>query len=460
MAIFYADTGSFNQLTVINLTASTSSILYISSSTLNVDTNLITVNANNPSVRYGGLAVIDSGSSPQRSGSILFDSTNNQWIFVHQNTGGAVTSSVFIQGPQTFNNVGNETTLTTNKIPKATGGDLGEHIGDSNITDTGTTIQLGANTQITGSLIVTSSMVIGSTSLGPNENTLTLGARDNVQEGGQLGFNAAGDSYTSASFIDLYQNRLRILKGTNATSTGEVANWNMHNLQMSLPAYNSATAFTGSTIAGLGIDSGGNVTTTRISTTPQSLALASLGSAIKVEPLWGGWQNYPGSSYPLINQRCILQPVYIYTQTTITGVKWVQITSGSYTGNNYNGVGLYSYDGAGNLNCVASSSNNANFWSSFLNNTMGSASFSFGSNYNAAPGLYYIAAVWNQTGAVTTNPAIGQGLTSTTTTFTFDFTNSAKGTSRTNAAVTTALPTSVAMSNITALQNVFYLTLY
>ena len=43
---------------------------------------------------------------------------------------------------------------------------------------------------------------------------------------------------------------------------------------------------------------------------------------------------------------------------------------------------------------------------------------------------------------------------------TFDFTNSAKGTSRTSAAVTTALPTSVAMSNITALQNVFYLTLY
>jgi len=123
MAIFYADTGSFNQLTVINLTASTSSILYISSSTLNVGTNIITVNANNPSVRYGGLAVIDSGSSPQTSGSILFDSTNNRWIFAHQNTAGAVTSSVFIQGPQTFNNVGSETTLTANRVPKATGGD-------------------------------------------------------------------------------------------------------------------------------------------------------------------------------------------------------------------------------------------------------------------------------------------------------------------------------------------------
>jgi hypothetical protein len=101
-----------------------------------------------------------------------------------------------------------------------------------------------------------------------------------------------------------------------------------------------------------------------------------------------------------------------------------------------------------------------NWPGTFANGTMGSASFSFGPNYNAAAGLYYIAAVWNQTGAITTNPVIGQGLTTTITTFTFDFTNSAKGTSRTTNAVTTALPTSVAMSNITALQNVFYLTLY
>jgi len=132
-----------------------SSITYISQSTLNISTNLITVNANNPSVRFGGLAVIDSGSSPQRSGSILFDSQNNQWIFVHQNTGGAITSSVFIQGPQTFNNVGNETTLTANRVPKAIGEDLGEHIGDSNITDNGTFVSINSNTQITGSLTVT-----------------------------------------------------------------------------------------------------------------------------------------------------------------------------------------------------------------------------------------------------------------------------------------------------------------
>jgi hypothetical protein len=127
------------------------SITNISQSTLNIGTNLITVNTQTPGVRFGGLAVIDSGSSPQRSGSILFDSTNDQWIFVHQNTGGAITSSIFIQTPQTFNNVGNETNLTTNRVPKSTNA---EHIGDSNITDTGTIIQLGSATQVTGSLNV------------------------------------------------------------------------------------------------------------------------------------------------------------------------------------------------------------------------------------------------------------------------------------------------------------------
>lgn len=141
-------------LTITNdlIVFGSASITTISQSTLNIGTNLITVNTNTPSVRFGGLAVIDSGSSPQQSGSILFDSTNNQWIFVHQASSGQVTSSVFIQGPQTFNSLGNETTLTTNRVPKAVGGDLGEHIGDSNITDTGTVVSINSNTEITGSL--------------------------------------------------------------------------------------------------------------------------------------------------------------------------------------------------------------------------------------------------------------------------------------------------------------------
>ena len=562
-------------LTIIqNLTVlGSASITNISQSTLNIGTNLITVNTNTPSVRFGGLAVIDSGSSPQRSGSILFDSTNDQWIFIHQNTSGTTTSSIFVQTPQTFNNIGNETNLTTNKVPKSTNA---EHIGDSNITDTGTIIQLGSDTQVTGSLNVstsiTASIFSGSSFTGSLQGTaswannvisasyaLTASYALNGGSGGAAfpytgsaiitgslivtgsitstrGF--TGSLLGTASFVStlrstgsigsiqyanngvlgsstnlnyngsnlllqngkIYQSDgttyFTVLGKTGTVGTNETGVWgydgDLDNIYP-ITSYdiasnkyyfaNYSTVYDGATgFLGIGTSSPtaklqvvGNVVATSftgslqgtasISTqainarTPSTAVLPTLGSTIKAEPLWGGWQEYPGSSYALVNQRCILQPVYLYEQTILTGVKWVQVTQGAYTGSNYNGIGLYTYS-AGTLTCVASSSNNANLWSTFANGTMGSASFSFGSNYNAAAGLYYIAAVWNQTGAITTNPAIGQGLATSTTTFTFDFTNSAKGTSRTTNAVTTALPTSVAMSNITALQNIFYLTLY
>jgi len=64
-------------------------------------------------------------------------------------------------------------------------------------------------------VLVTGSMTIGNTTAGISENTLTLGARDTTNEGGQLGLNAPGGTYTSASFLDNWQNKFRILKGTN-----------------------------------------------------------------------------------------------------------------------------------------------------------------------------------------------------------------------------------------------------
>ena len=62
-------------------------------------------------------------------------------------------------------------------------------------------------------VLVTGSATIGALSAGASENTLTLGARDAANEGGQIGFNAPGGTYTSASFIDNWQNKARILKG-------------------------------------------------------------------------------------------------------------------------------------------------------------------------------------------------------------------------------------------------------
>jgi hypothetical protein len=139
-------------LNVTSLTAVTSSIQYITSSQFNVSTNVIKLNTTTP-LRYGGIEVVDSGSTPFRSGSLLFDSQNNQWIYVHQSTAGAATtSSILIMGPQTFNDIGNEIPIGTNRLTKGSGGDLGEHITSSNITDTGTVVSINSATEITGSL--------------------------------------------------------------------------------------------------------------------------------------------------------------------------------------------------------------------------------------------------------------------------------------------------------------------
>ena len=116
-------------------------------------------------------------------------------------------------------------------------------------------------------VLITGSVTIGSSSFGSSENTLTLGPSlaGGSGEGGQLGLNAVGGTYTSASFIDVWQNYVRILRGSNASSDALVTQWNLHTKQMQLPAYTNASAFTGTATANLAVDSSGNVIT--VSTT-------------------------------------------------------------------------------------------------------------------------------------------------------------------------------------------------
>ena len=180
----YADSFIVNNNAVIsgsltilqNLTVfGSASITYVSESTLNIGTNLITVNSNTPAVRFGGIAVIDSGSSPQVSGSWLFDSTQNRWIFLHQQTvGSALTSSIGIMGPETYNNQGNETQITQNRIIKGYSGASGEHVGDSQISDNGTTVSIPGILVVTGSI---TGSLFGTASWATN--ALTASSADN-----------------------------------------------------------------------------------------------------------------------------------------------------------------------------------------------------------------------------------------------------------------------------------------
>ena len=137
-----------------------SSIQNISSSRLDIGDNIIQLNVNNPSLRFGGLAIYDSGSAGS-SGSFLYDSVEDEFIFVHKGNGTNVTSSHFITGPETYDNLGNETYLTQNRIPKSSGK---EHIVDSNITDTGTLITLGSNTVVNGTLLASGTALVSGSS--------------------------------------------------------------------------------------------------------------------------------------------------------------------------------------------------------------------------------------------------------------------------------------------------------
>lgn len=153
------------------------SITYITQSNLNIATNLITVNTNTPAIRFGGLAVIDSGSSPISSGSFLYDSVQDEFIFVHKSDGINVTSSHFLLGPETLNNLGNETYLTLNRIPKSRGN---EHLNDSQISDDGTTVsipgKLSVTGGITGSLLGTATNAVSASFATNANNALSASA--------------------------------------------------------------------------------------------------------------------------------------------------------------------------------------------------------------------------------------------------------------------------------------------
>jgi hypothetical protein len=118
------------------------SVVHISASQVDIGTNIINLNTFAPFERFAGLAVYDSGSNVGVTGSLLWDSTNNVWIYSHPDHMGSVASARLISGPLNTGSLGNETGLTNGHFPIATGDD---HISDSLLTYIGTTLSLNTN---------------------------------------------------------------------------------------------------------------------------------------------------------------------------------------------------------------------------------------------------------------------------------------------------------------------------
>jgi hypothetical protein len=107
----------------------------IQSQTVELDDNIIKLNAYSPFERYAGLEVMDSGST-NLSASLLWDGLNDYWMFMSSSG----QSSKLIG--TTAGTYGSEISLTTNRITKATGTST---IGDSLLSDDTTTLAYNTN---------------------------------------------------------------------------------------------------------------------------------------------------------------------------------------------------------------------------------------------------------------------------------------------------------------------------
>ena len=118
-----------------------SSIQYISASSVSIGTNIVQLNTATPAVRYAGLSVQDSGSAVGVTGSMLWDSCCNRWIYSNP-SGVGYSGGVLMSGPRaaTF---GTETTLTCHYIAKSGGGD---HLYDSCIYESGSRVGINTST--------------------------------------------------------------------------------------------------------------------------------------------------------------------------------------------------------------------------------------------------------------------------------------------------------------------------
>lgn len=129
----------------------TGSIVNISSSTVIIGDNRITLNTFSPggtSQRYAGLDLVDSGSTNSITSSLLWDSLNNYWLFTTNQTGSIPVSSsaIILQGPTS--SFGSEILLPTNvflKVQTSTG-----NLTSSLLSESGSTLVY--NGTITGSI--------------------------------------------------------------------------------------------------------------------------------------------------------------------------------------------------------------------------------------------------------------------------------------------------------------------
>ena len=184
----------------------------IQSTTIELDDNIIRLNAYSPFERYAGFEVIDSGSSGV-SASLVWDGLNDYWMFVSSSGN----SSKLIG--TTAGTYGSEISLTNNTFPIATGTNT---IGDSLLTmvASGTTLAFNTNkftiasgdgaTSIAGNVTVTSGggadAASNSSAIVFRNSSNVLGyvstTKSTVETAGLLGYKQSDGALVFSDLID------------------------------------------------------------------------------------------------------------------------------------------------------------------------------------------------------------------------------------------------------------------
>jgi len=158
-------TKTFNDI-VVNGTGSFAYISSVSGTAKIIGDAFIVLNNDTPTERYAGISVYDSGSA-NTTASFQFDGSTNDWFYEYND--GAIDYGVVLFGPE-YSTKGAPTYPTNNTIQKGNGS---HHLLDSNITDNGSTITLGSNTNVIGSLTATTfvGMISGSSQINHDDTT-------------------------------------------------------------------------------------------------------------------------------------------------------------------------------------------------------------------------------------------------------------------------------------------------
>jgi hypothetical protein len=314
-----------------------SSIQYISASSVSIGTNTINLNTNTPAVRFAGISIFDSGSNAQTA-SIFWDGFCNKFIYSNPSSVG-YSGGMLISGPRNTGSMGEENGLTCNVLATSIGSD---HISSSAIFHDPTTTCFYNSTTINSSGILTSTNLVG-----------TICARNGVVSGSSqiTGITNAQLSNSTISGITLGSNLATLTIGTGLSGT----------------SYNGSTAVTiansgvTSIVAGTGISINQGtaaVTVTNTITNNNQLTngagyITSAGNATNItaytinqnlgtsnSPTFCGLNLYNGistgrSSYGVSNANLILYP----SAADSTGYSGIDFRSG----NNYPSDGAQIY---------------------------------------------------------------------------------------------------------------------